>query len=275
MTPPESVSLQLKALSLPSAARAYPDLLARARRDDWALEAFAAELLGAELEGRRQNRVARLAQEAHLPPGKTLASLEAARLPLRIRRLLPGLCAGDFADRADNLLIFGLPGRGKTHLAAAIGHALVQEGRRVLFSPAFALVDRLLRAKRDLELERVLRRLDRFAVLILDDLGYVQQSREEMEVLFTCLAERYERRSVVLTSNLPFSEWDRIFKDPLTTAAAIDRLVHHCVILEFGADVPSVRAEAAARRQREAPHHPAAAPAPEESDDDPPADPVA
>jgi DNA replication protein DnaC len=250
MTPPESVPVQLKALSLPSAARAYPDLLARARRDDWSLEAFAAELLGAELEGRRQNRIARLVQEAHLPPGKTLASLEPERLPLRIRRLVPNLCAGDFADRADNLLIFGLPGRGKTHLAAAIGHALVQQGRPVHFSPAYALVDRLLRAKRELELERVLRRLDRFAVIILDDIGYVQQSREEMEVLFTFLAERYERRSVVLTSNLVFSEWDRIFKDPLTTAAAIDRLVHHSVIVEFGADVPSVRAEVAARRQQ-------------------------
>ena len=255
MMPPESpasVPVQLKALSLPSAARAYPDLLARARREDWSLEAFAGELFGAELEGRRQNRIARLVQEAHLPPGKTLASLEPERLPLRLRRLLPGLCAGDFADRADNVLIFGLPGRGKTHLAAAIGHALVQQGRRVLFTPTYALVDRLLRARRDLELERALRRLDRFAVVILDDIGYVQQSREEMEVLFTLLAERYERRSVIITSNLVFSEWDRIFKDPLTTAAAIDRLVHHSVILEFGQDIPSLRAEVAAQRQQEA-----------------------
>jgi len=251
MTPPESVPLSLKALHLTTAARLFPDLLARAHRETWAPEAFAAELLDAELEARRQSRVARLAQEAHLPPGKTLASLEHDRLPLRLRRILPGLCAGDFVDRADNLLIFGLPGRGKTHLAAAIGHALVEQGRRVHFSSTYALVDRLLRAKRDLELERSLRRLDRFAVVILDDIGYVQQSREEMEVLFTLLAERYERRSVIITSNLVFSEWDRIFKDPLTTAAAIDRLVHHSVIVEFGSDLPSVRAEAAARRQRD------------------------
>lgn len=197
MTPPKSVPLQLKALALSTAARVYPDVLDRAQRDNWPLEAFAAELLEAELEGRRQNRVARLASEAHLPPGKTLASLDQDRLPLRIRRLLPGLCTGDFAERTDNLLIFGLPGRGKTHLAAAIGHALVEQGRRVHFSPTFALVDRLLRAKRDLELERVLRRLDRFSVVILDDIGYVQQTREEMEVLFTFLAQRPSNYEVV------------------------------------------------------------------------------
>ena len=126
----------------------------------------------------------------------------------------------------------------------------------VLFIPTFKLVGGLLRAKRDYELERELRRLDRFQVVILDDLGYVQQSREEMEVLFTFLAERYERRSVVITSNLVFSEWDQIFKDPLTTAAAIDRVVHHSIIIEFGREMRSVRAEEAARRngiQLEAP----------------------
>jgi len=252
MTPLERVQLHLRALHLPTAARVLPEVLALAQRDQWSLEAFVAEVLERELEGRRQSRIERLLREAHLPPDKTLTTLEPARLPLRIRRLLPGLCAGDFVDRAENLLIFGLPGRGKTHLAAAIGHALVQHGRRVWFCPTFALVGRLLRAKRDLELDRELRRLDRFAVVVLDDIGYVQQSREEMEVLFTFLAERYERRSVIITSNLVFSEWDRIFKDPLTTAAAIDRLVHHCSILEFGADLPSVRAEAAAQRQRTA-----------------------
>jgi len=120
----------------------------------------------------------------------------------------------------------------------------------VLFTPTFALIARLLRAKRDLELERELRRLDRFGVVVLDDIGYVQQSREEMEVLFTFLAERYERRSVIITSNLVFSEWDRIFQNPLTTAAAIDRVVHHSVILEFGAEIRSHRADAAAARQQ-------------------------
>lgn len=255
MTPPEPPALeriraQCKALGLPTLAAVAAELVATATRENWSLEAFTAELLGHELEGRRQHRIARLTQEARLPPGKTLATLDQRRLPLRIRRVLPELCRGDFVDRADNVLLFGLPGRGKTHVAAALAHELVQQGRRVLFTPTYALIARLLRAKRDLELERELRRLDRFAAVVLDDIGYVQQSREEMEVLFTFLAERYERRSVVITSNLVFSEWDRIFQNPLTTAAAIDRVVHHSVILEFGAEMPSLRAEAAAQRQQ-------------------------
>ena len=144
--------------------------------------------------------------------------------------------------------MFGAPGTGKTHLVAGLGQAWVERNRSVLYTPTYQLVGGLLRAKRDYELERELRRLDRFEVVILDDLGYVQQSREEMEVLFTFLAERYERRSVAITSNLVFSQWDHIFKDPLTTAAAIDRVVHHSLIIEFGKEVRSVRAEEAARR---------------------------
>ena len=135
-------------------------------------------------------------------------------------------------------------------MAVALAHEWIQRNYSVLFSPTYKLVDGLLRAKRDYELERALKRLDRFAVVILDDIGYVQQSREEMEVLFTFLAERYERHSVVITSNLVFSEWGQIFKDPLTTAAAIDRVVHHSVIVEFGQDMTSYRAEEATRRNR-------------------------
>ena len=167
-----------------------------------------------------------------------------------MRRLLPQLRRGELIDRAENILIFGLPGTGKTHLAAALGYEWIYANRSVLFTPTYQLVSRLLRAKRDLELERELRRLDRFQVVILDDIGYVQQSREEMEVLFTFLAERYERRSVVITSNLVFSEWGQIFKDPLTTAAAIDRVVHHSLIVEFGSDITSYRAEEATKRNR-------------------------
>ena len=136
-----------------------------------------------------------------------------------------------------------MPGRGKTHFACAIGHELIQRGHRVLFVPTYALVQRLLAAKRELELEKELAHLDRFDAVILDDIGYVQQSREEMEVLFTLLAERYERGTVMLTSNLAFSKWEAIFKDPMTTAAAIDRLVHHSVILEL--NIPSYHLEQA------------------------------
>lgn len=177
---------------------------------------------------------------------KTLANLDRTCLPEPVQRHLPTLCEGAFAGDASNLLLFGRPGRGKTHIACAVGHELVRRGRRVRFYPAYELVQELLAARRDLQLPQMLRRLDRFDAVIVDDIGYVQQTRDETEVLFTFLAERYERRSVIITSNLVFSEWDRIFKDPMTTACAIDRLVHHAVILELTG--PSRRAEHAKRR---------------------------
>jgi DNA replication protein DnaC len=235
---------------MPTAGQVVHDVIAAAKQQDWSLEEYTRELLEREIEGRRMRRIERLTKASRLPAGKTLATFDTKRLPLRIRRMLPELSKGDFLDRADNILVFGLPGVGKTHFAAAIGFELVQQGRSVLFTPTFKMVGRLLRAKRDLELERELRRLDRFELLILDDIGYVQQTHEEMEVLFTLLAERYERRSVAITSNLVFSQWDKIFKDPMTTAAAIDRVVHHSIIVEFGKQIKSVRAQAAARRNR-------------------------
>src|SRR6266550_4318603 len=161
--------------------------------------------------------------------------------------MLPTLCEGAFVERGDNVLAFGLPGRGKTHLVCAIGHELIQRGHRVLFTATFALVQRLLAAKRDLRLEKELAALDVYDAVILDDIGYVQQSRDEMEVLFTFLAERYERKTVMITSNLVFSEWERIFKDPMTTMAAIDRVVHHSVILDLMA-VDSYRAHQASQQ---------------------------
>jgi DNA replication protein DnaC len=158
------------------------------------------------------------------------------------------LLEGVFVEAHENVLVFGQPGSGKTHLLCALGQELVRTGRRVLFAKCALLVQELLAAKRDLKLSRVLKRLAGYEVLILDDLGYVQQSREEMEVLFVLLAERYERGSVLLSSNLPFSGWEQIFKDPMTTAAAIDRLVHHAVIVEL--NIPSYRAEQAKKAKQ-------------------------
>ncbi|RLD23667.1 MAG: AAA family ATPase, partial [Bacteroidetes bacterium] len=168
--------------------------------------------------------------------------------PDKVQRQVPSLCEGGFLERAENILAFGLPGRGKTHLVCAIGHKRIQRVYNVLFLRAYHLVQKLLIAKRDLTLDKELRRLDRFDAVILDDIGYIQQEREEMEVLFTFLGERYERRSVIITSNLLFSKWDKIFKDPMTTAAAIDRVVHHSVILELPG--PSYRSDAAANRNQ-------------------------
>jgi len=164
-----------------------------------------------------------------------------SRLPQKVNTFVSVLLEGNFTERSENVLAFGNPGSGKTHLLCAIGQELIHLGKRVLFTTCSLLVQQLLIAKRELELARVLKRLSRYDVLIIDDIGYVQQSRAEMEVLFTLLADRYERGSIMLTSNLPFSKWEQIFKDPMTTAAAIDRLVHHSVILEL--NVNSYRLE--------------------------------
>ena len=252
MHPHEQLLTYCKSLRLPTLAEVLPETLSRAEREAWSPATTLLHLLEQEVEGRQRRRIERFLRESQLPPGKTLACFDQRRLPLRIRQQLPHLAQGDFVDRSENLLLFGLPGTGKTHCAVALGHALVQQGRSVLFTPTFKLVGRLLVARRDYELERELRRLDKFELIILDDIGYVQQSREEMEVLFTFLAERYERRSVVITSNLVFSEWDKIFKDPMTTACAIDRIVHHSIILEFGKEIPSLRMAAAAQRNQQA-----------------------
>jgi DNA replication protein DnaC len=229
----EALAVLLRALKLPTVGRHAEEVAQKAEHEGWSFGQYLRHLMALEVEERRRRRIERNQRDSELPPEKTLATLDRKRLPATPAKMLPALCEGGFLDRGDNVLLFGLPGRGKTHVACAIGHELIRRGHRVLFTPTYALVQRLLAAKRDLRLEDELGVLDGFDVVILDDIGYVQQSRDEMEVLFTFLAERYERKSVIITSNLVFSEWDRIFKDPMTTAAAIDRLVHHAVILEL------------------------------------------
>lgn len=247
--PIESLSLMLRALKLPSFARYSSEVAQKAEREGWTFGQYLHHLAELETYERRRKRTERYLKDSDLPPEKTLAALTLSRLTPRVAKMLPTLCEGGFVERGDNLLAFGLPGRGKTHLVCAIGHELIKRGHRVLFVATFALVQRLLTAKRDLRLEKELAVLDGYDAVILDDIGYVQQNRDEMEVLFTFLAERYERRTVIITSNLLFSEWDRIFKDPMTTAAAIDRLVHHSVILEMTGI--SVRAETAELAKKE------------------------
>ena len=204
------------------------------------------ELCELEVEQRQQRRIQRLFQNSKLPRDKTLTSFDRSRLPDSVDRQLSYLVEGDFLERRENVLVFGNPGSGKTHLVCGLGQELILRGRSVCFTSCALLVQRL-RAKSELWLEKELKRLDKFLALIIDDLGYVQQSREEMEVLFTLLAHRYEHRSVLLTSNLVFSDWERIFKDPMTTAAAVDRLVHHSVILEL--NLSSYRMEVAKKRK--------------------------
>jgi len=239
----QSLSMLLRALKLPAFATYHEEFAAKAERDGWTSIQYLRALAELELSERKAKRIKRILKASGLPAEKRLDALKQERLPTKVRRQLPALCEGGFVERAENVLAFGLPGRGKSHVVCAIGHELVQRGFTVLFVSAVLLVQRLLGAKRELALERELKRLDKYDAVILDDIGYIQQDRSEMEVLFTFLSERYERRSVLITSNLVFSQWDRIFKDPMTTACAIDRVVHHAIIMELTG--PSFRADAA------------------------------
>ena len=230
----DHVEMLLRSFHLSTMASLYEKAIEQAESQGWSHRQLLGYLCQSEATDRGQRRTQRLLADSGLPEGKTLGNLDEAQLPAKVRRQLAGLIEGGFAQRAVNILAFGLPGRGKTHFLAALGRELVlRHGMKVLFRPTFKLVGQLLTAKRDLRLEAELKKLDRYEVVILDDIGYVQQNRDEMEVLFTFLAERYERRSVMISSNLVFSQWDQIFKDKMTTMAAIDRLVHHAIILEF------------------------------------------
>jgi DNA replication protein DnaC len=240
----------LRQLHLPTIRASYAAAAQRAQQEALSYEQFLLELCEQESQGRQTKRIERLLRDSQLPLEKSLATFDLKRLPTKLLRQVQSLREGSFVDRKENLLAFGNSGAGKSHLLAGLAQELVRSGRPVYFSPCSLLVQDLLVGKRDLRLKRVLKKLARFEVLLIDDLGYVQQSREEMEVLFTLLAERYERGSVWLTSNLPFSKWESIFKDPLTTAAAIDRLVHHSVILEL--NLPSYRLEEAKKAKAQA-----------------------
>ncbi len=240
---------QLKELRLPTVRQCYEDTARRAERETLSYERYLLEVITRECEQRRKTRVERLLRESELPLEKSLPNFDVKRLPAKAQRQLRTLLEGDFLNRKENVLVFGRPGSGKSHLLMALAQELiVMRERRMHFTKCSLLMQDLLAAKRDLRLSREIKRLGRFEGLIIDDLGYIQQSRDDMEVVFTLLAERYERGSVLMTSNLPFSKWEGIFKDAMMTAAAIDRLVHHSVIIEL--NIPSYREEEAKKKQQ-------------------------
>jgi len=239
---------RLKELHLPTIRSCYETSARNAENESLSYESFLMDIVDQECEERRLKRMERYRRLSKLPRDKTLSSFDMKRLPPPVRQRVNTLTEGHFLNNAENVLAFGNPGSGKTHLLCAIGHELIMHNRRVYYSSCSLLVQELLIAKRDLRLSKLLKKLSKFDCIIIDDIGYVQQSRDEMEVLFTLLAERYERGSVMITSNLPFSQWEKIFKDPMTTAAAIDRLVHHSVILEL--NVTSYRFEQAKQSDR-------------------------
>ncbi|GAB4436362.1 MAG: IS21-like element ISBj11 family helper ATPase IstB [Chloroflexi bacterium OHK40] len=244
----EELTRLLRGLQLRQMAARYGELALRAARESISHEAFLYELAVQETAYRQQRRRERLLRESRLPREKTFAQLNQSRFSPLLLQQLERLRSGSWVREAVTVIAVGRPGAGKSHTTAALGHVLVEQGYTVYWTSTAALVQQLLAAKRDLRLPQELTRLDRFECVVLDDIGYVQQSREEMEVLFTFLAERYERRSVMISTNLVFSEWERIFKDPMTTLAAIDRVVHHAVILDM-MGLESYRAKEASAQQ--------------------------
>ncbi len=239
----------LTQLHLPTVKEVFDQAARMAEAEHLSFEQYLLHVVERESEVRRTNRVGRLLRESGLPMEKTMQVFNRQRLPRAQNAQVTGLLEGSFLDRKENVLVFGRSGSGKTHLLCAIAHELIQnQQRRIRFTTCSLLVQELLLAKRDLKLARYLKRLGRYDAIIIDELGYIQQSRDEMEVLFTLLADRYEQGSVLLTSNLPFSKWTEVFKDPTTTAAAIDRLVHHSIIIEL--NLESYRLEQSEQHRR-------------------------
>jgi DNA replication protein DnaC len=245
---PARLSLLLNELRLPAAKLMWPDLAGQADKEGWPAARFLAALVEHELAERDRRRITRHLAEARLLPGKTLDSFAFDAVPMISKAQIMAIVAGDsWLDKGANLLVFGPPGAGKSHLASAIGLALIENGWRVLFTRTTDLVQRLQTARRDLVLESALMKLDKFHLLILDDLAYVTKDQAETSVLFELISARYERRSMLITANQPFGEWGKIFPDPAMTLAAVDRLVHHATIFEM--NVESYRRREAAKRK--------------------------
>lgn len=251
----QRLSLMLNELRLPAIKHMWGDFAARADKEGWPAARLLAALAEHEIAERDRRRTERHLAEAKLPAGKTLDTFAFDAVPMISKAQVMAMCAGDgWLDQGANLILFGPPGGGKTHLAAAIGLALVENGWRVLFARTSDLVQRLQVARRELALESALAKLDKYHLLVLDDFAYISRDQAETSVLFELISTRYERRSMLITANQPFGEWNSIFPDPAMTLAAVDRLVHHATIFEM--NVESYRRRTAQAR-RSGPGRPA------------------
>jgi DNA replication protein DnaC len=243
------VALLLAELRLPAVKLVWADLAAQADKEGWPAARFLAALAEHEIAERARRRIERHLAEARLPPGKTIDTFDFEAVPVVSKAQVMALAAGDaWLGMGANLILFGPPGGGKSHLASALGFALVENGWRVLFTRTTDLVQRLQIARRELALEAAIAKLDKYHLLILDDLAYVTKDQAETSVLFELIGARYERRSLLVTANQPFGEWGKIFPDQAMTLAVVDRLVHHATIFEM--NVESYRRRAALERKR-------------------------
>ena len=238
------LGMMLTDLRLPTIKRLAGDLCTQSDNEGWPAHRLLEALLEHEINEREARRINRHRVESNLSPDKRLSSFDFSAVPSVSKAQVMALAEGtEWVERGANVLLFGPPGVGKSHLVSALGHALIDAGRRVLFARCSDLVQRLQVARRDLRLPQELAKLDRFDLLILDDLSYVRRDQAETSVLFELISERYERKSLAITANTPFSQWGEVFVEPAMTLAAVDRLVHHSTILEM--NVESYRRRAA------------------------------
>jgi DNA replication protein DnaC len=243
------IALLLNELRLPAIKVVWSQFADQADNEGWPAARFLGTIAEHELAERGRRRIERHLAEARLPPGKTLDTFDFEAVPMISKAKVMATTAGDsWLAKGANLLLFGPPGGGKSHLASAIGLALIENGWRVLYARTTDLVQKLQVARRELALEAAIARLDRFDLLILDDLAYVTKDQAETSVLFELISARYERRSILITANQPFGEWGKVFPDPAMTLAAVDRLVHHATIFEM--NVESYRRRTALERKR-------------------------
>lgn len=242
----EELLAGLKRLNLATISQEYAQVARQCEEAKRTYEQYLAALVTLEVSHRNRNRIERLTKEAHFPVRKEIATYDFAGRTGITAQQVNRLASGEFFRQGGNVVLYGTFGVGKTHLAIGLGLALCEAGLRCLFSSTQGIITALCEAQKTLTLASAYRRLEKYDVLILDELGYTPQSSDGANLFFELISQRYERKSLIITTNLPYSEWEKVFLDRVTTAAAVDRIIHNCET--FNIQGPSFRAEVAKKR---------------------------